>query len=177
MYGKYETKFIDFRNILFASRKSESKFIKILKAKMKKKYTLTVTHFKRISSRFCVCVVCVCVERGRGGWKSIQYIITLDMKQWIYDKIFKIFDKYKINLPSELREIMKNQNNRNIKHIHNSTSSQKVFVNFSQEYLFFSSSNVFEFAPKITLLWGRQKLFVKYVSIYFFLNNITSLLQ
>lgn len=136
---------------------------------------MNVTHFKRISSRFCVCVVCVC-GRG-GGLKSIQYIITLDMKQWIYDKIFKIFDKYKINLPSELKEIMKNQNNRNIKHIHNSTSSQKVFVNFYQEYLFFSSSNVFEFAPKITLLWGRKKLFVKYVSIYFFLNNITSLLQ
>lgn len=123
----------------------------------------------------CVCVVCVC-GRG-GGLKSIQYIITLDMKQWIYDKIFKIYDKYKTNLPSGLKEIMKNQNNRNIKHIHNSTSSQKVFVNFYQEYLFFSSSNVFEFAPKITLLWGRKKLFVKYVSIYFFLNNITSLLQ
>lgn len=29
--------------------------------KCKKKYTLNVTHFKRISSRFCVCVVCVCV--------------------------------------------------------------------------------------------------------------------
>lgn len=70
MYGKYETKFIDFRNILFASRKSESKFIKILKAKMKKKYTLTVTHFKRISSRFCVCVVCVCGKREGGGVKE-----------------------------------------------------------------------------------------------------------
>lgn len=81
---------------------------KYQKQKCKKKCTLNVTHFKRISSRFCVCVVYVCVEGG-GGWKSIQYIITLDMKQWIYDKIFKIFDKYKINLPSELKEIMKNQ--------------------------------------------------------------------
>lgn len=67
MYGKYEMKFIDFRNILFVLRKLELKFIKILKVKMKKKYILIVIYFKRIFLRFCVCVVCVCVWKEGGG--------------------------------------------------------------------------------------------------------------
>lgn len=43
------------------------------------------------------------------------------MKQWIYDKIFKIYDKDKTNLPSEYERNTDKPNNRTINHIRNLT--------------------------------------------------------
>lgn len=64
--------------------------------------TFIVTHFKKTFARvFCA-----------GVLKSIQNIITLDMKQWIYDKTFKIYDKDKINLPSEYKRNNEKPNKR-----------------------------------------------------------------
>lgn len=72
------------------------------------------------------------------------------MKQWIYDKIFKIYDKDKINLPSEYERNNDKPNNRTINHIRNLTlKSQKVFVNFYHAFFLSPVPECLKLRPKL----------------------------